>query len=67
MSALETVRLHCKALRLPTIARVAAATLEQAQREDWPLELFVLNLFEQEVYGRRQRRIERLLREAHLP
>jgi DNA replication protein DnaC len=67
MSTLETLRLHCKTLRLPTIAQVASDTLAQAQREDWPLELFLVTLFEQELHGRRQRRIARLLRTSHLP
>ncbi|RIK37066.1 MAG: AAA family ATPase [Chloroflexi bacterium] len=67
MSATETVRLHCKALRLPTVAAVISETLALAQREAWPLETFLLHLLEQEVAGRQQRRIERLLRQSHLP
>ena len=38
---LETIRTHAKALRLPTIAEVAADTLGLAQRENWPLETFL--------------------------
>ncbi len=67
MSATETVRLYCKALRLPTVAAVVGETLTLAQREAWPLETFLLHLLEQEVAGRQQRRIERLLRQSHLP
>ena len=66
MSAHESVRLHCKALRLPTIAQVAGETIMQAEKEAWPLETFLLYLLEQEVAGRQRRRIERLLKQAHL-
>jgi DNA replication protein DnaC len=67
MSAVETLRLHCKALRLPTAAQVMEETLARAQREDWSLEQGVLHLFEQELAGRQRRRITRLLKESHLP
>jgi DNA replication protein DnaC len=63
----ETIRLHCKALRLPTIADVFEQTITQAQQDAWPLDTFLLQLFEQELAGRQERRIQRLLSEAHLP
>jgi DNA replication protein DnaC len=63
----ETIRLHCKALRLPTIAEVLTETLALAEREAWPLDTFLLQLFEQELAGRQERRTQRLLSEAHLP
>jgi DNA replication protein DnaC len=63
----EVIRLHCKALRLPTVSEVAGDTIARAGREAWSLETFLLNLLEQEVDGRRRRRIERLQRESHLP
>lgn len=66
MSVHESVRLHCKALRLPTIAQVAGETIMQAAKEAWPLETFLLYLLEQEMAGRQRRRIERLLKQAHL-
>lgn len=67
MSAHETIRLHCKALRLPTLAAVFGEILGQAQREEWPLETFLVSLLEQELAGRQRRRIERLLKQSHLP
>jgi DNA replication protein DnaC len=67
MNSLEVIRLHCKALRLPTVSEVAGDTLARAQRESWSLENFLLHLLEQEVDGRRRRRIERLRSESHLP
>jgi DNA replication protein DnaC len=64
---LETIRAHAKALRLPTIAEVAADTLGLAEREDWPLETVLEHLLTQEMIGRRERRITRLTKAAHLP
>jgi DNA replication protein DnaC len=65
--ALDTLRAYCRKLRLPTAAAVVAETLETAQREAWPLETFLEHLLEQELDGRRQRRVTRLLKAAHLP
>jgi DNA replication protein DnaC len=67
MSHSETIRLHCKALRLPTIGDVFAETIALAERESWPLETFLLQLLELEAAGRQERRVQRLLSEAHLP
>ena len=64
---LDTIRAHAKALRLPTIAEVAEDTLSLGEREDWPLEAFLEHLLTQEMIGRRQRRITRLTKAAHLP
>ncbi|MCB0095747.1 MAG: IS21-like element helper ATPase IstB [Caldilineaceae bacterium] len=63
----EQLLTYCKALRLPSFAEVLTDTLSRAQRESWPLETALLHLFEQEVEGRRRRRIERFLRESQLP
>lgn len=67
MSQHEIIRLHCKALRLPTIGDVFTESIALAERESWPLAAFLLQLLEQEVAGRQERRIQRLLSEAHLP
>lgn len=67
MSGIEALRLHCKDLRLPTIAEVVEETLERSQREDWSLEQLLLHLFEAEMAGRRRRRITRQLKRSHLP
>ncbi len=64
---LDTIRTHCRRLRLPTIAQVVERSLETAQREDWPLETWLLHLLEQEMEGRRERRVDRALKAAHLP
>ena len=65
--ALDAITACCKALRLPTIAQVAEDAIATAQREDWPLETFLQHLLEQEMAGRRERRITRLLKAAHFP
>jgi len=67
MTPLERVQLHLRALHLPTAARVLPEVLALAQRDQWSLEAFVAEVLERELEGRRQSRIERLLREAHLP
>jgi len=67
MNTHEVLRQHCKALRLLSVAQVVDDTLTLAQREERPLETFLLHLLEQELAGRQQRRIERLLRQSHLP
>jgi len=67
VNSLEAIAQQCKRLRLPTLAEVVPEAVALAQQQDWSLEAFVLYLLEQEQAGRQQRRIERLLREAHLP
>jgi DNA replication protein DnaC len=64
---LETIRAHCRTLRLPTVAHIVERTLETAQREDWDLETMLLHLLEQELDGRRERRVIRALKAAHFP
>jgi DNA replication protein DnaC len=67
MSPLEAITQHCHLLRLPSLAQTVPEALTLAQQQDWSLENFLLYVLEQEATGRQQRRIERLLREAHLP
>lgn len=67
MTPLETLRDYCHLLRLPTAAAVLEESLALAQREAWPPETLLQQLLEQELAGRSQRRIARLLNAAHLP
>jgi DNA replication protein DnaC len=67
MTALETLQVRLRALRLTTAAQVVGEVVRKAQQENWSLETFACELLEQEYDGRRQRRIERLVKEAHLP
>ena len=67
MNQHEALLTYCKSLRLPTLGDVLVETLARAQRESWSIETCLLHLLEQEVEGRRRRRIERLLRTSQLP
>jgi len=61
------IRHHCKTLRLPSIVAALSETLTLAQQENWSLEDSLLYLLEAEIEGRQERRIARLMRQAHLP
>jgi DNA replication protein DnaC len=63
----DTIRTYCRTLRLPTLADVVEDTVVTAQREEWALETFLQHLLEQEMTGRGERRITRLMKAAHLP
>jgi len=52
---------------MPTAVAVADDLLKTAQRDDWSVATFLAELLDQEVEGRRLRRIERLQRSSHLP
>lgn len=67
MSTHEALRLHCKTLRLPTMLSALTDTMNLAEREGWRYDQLLLTLFEQELEGRRQRRIERHLKQSQLP
>ena len=67
MNQHEQLRLYCKALRMPTFSEVMVETLARAQRESWTIETCLLHLLEQEIEGRRRRRIERYMKSSQLP
>ncbi len=67
MTQLETIQQHFRSLRMPTAVQVVAETMVTAQQENWSLETFICDLLEQEMEGRRQRRITRLQKAAKLP
>ena len=67
MSQLETIRQHFRTLRMPTAREIIGDTLLSAQQEDWSLETFLFELLEQEMEGRRLRRIDRLQKASRLP
>jgi len=67
MTPLEAIDQHCKQLRLSTIGRIMPEALTLAGQQDWSLESFLVYLLEEEINQRQQRRIERYLRQAHLP
>jgi DNA replication protein DnaC len=65
--ALDEIHTYCKTLRLPTMSQIVDDAISTAQREDWALETFLHHLLEQEMSGRRLRRITRLTKAAHFP
>lgn len=67
MSTQEMIRLHCKTLRLPTMAAAFEEGILRAEREEWPLDVFLSHLLEQEAEARRRRRIARLQTQSKLP
>jgi DNA replication protein DnaC len=67
MSRVDTLQEHLRTLRMPTAVQVVDELLSSGLRENWSLETFLGELLEQELEGRRGRRIERLQDAAHLP
>ena len=66
MTQLDTLQKHFRTLRMPTAYEVIGEVITSAQRESWSLEAFTRELLEQELEGRRQRRIERLKKACRL-
>ena len=64
---LNAIAGHCKTLHLSALAEALPRTLTLAQEQNWTPEAFLLELLEQEIDCRQERRIERLLRGARLP
>jgi DNA replication protein DnaC len=58
---------YLKELGLPAIRRAYEELARQAQQESLSYERYLLELAQREVQERRQRRIERLLRDSRLP
>ena len=58
---------YLKELHLPTIRECFEDIARMAQQESLSYECYLLELAERECEARRQRRIERLLRESRLP
>lgn len=67
MSQTEQLQQHLHTLRMPTAVEVISDLLITATRETWSLEKFLIELLEQELEGRHQRRTERLQKSSHLP
>ena len=67
MSQTEQLQQHLHTLRMPTAVDVVGDLLITATRETWSLEKFLIELLEQELEGRHQRRTDRLQKSSHLP
>jgi len=67
VTQLETIQHHFRSLRMPTAVQIVGETVATAQKEDWSLETFLTEILEQEMEGRRLRRIQRLQKASRLP
>lgn len=67
MTQLESIQQSLRTLRMPTALQVVTDTIQIAQKENWSLEIFLDEMLEQEIEGRKLRRIERLQKAARLP
>ena len=66
MSA-DPLSLLLKSFRLPTIAEIFERTLKEAEQQGWGYRKFLEYLCESEAQDRRERKLERLLRQSGLP
>jgi len=67
VTPLDVVQTQLATLRMPTAASAFGDVVVAARQGDWSLEDFTRELLACEIDGRRQRRVERLARDAHLP
>jgi len=63
----ESLAILLRALKLPTVARLASDVAQKAEREGWSFGQYLHHLAELEVEERRRRRIQRYLKESELP
>ena len=63
----QSIRQHCKTLRMPTVAAQFQKMAEQAQREQHSYVRYLDVLLSSEVEDREHRTIQRRLKEAQLP
>lgn len=66
MSA-DALSLLLKSFRLPTIAQIFEETLREAEQQGWGYRKFLQHLCECEAQDRRERKLERLVRQSGLP
>ena len=63
----ERLGIYLKTLKLPSFASDRESVARTAKEEGWSYERYLAELCEREVADRQERRIERLLRQSHLP
>lgn len=66
MSA-DPLALLLRSFRLPTMASLFEETIQKAEQQGWGYRKFLLYLCESEAQDRRERKLERLLKESGLP
>lgn len=63
----DPLALLLREFHLPTMASICAEALEQAEKNNWGYRKFLLHLCESEAQDRRERRVQRLLKNSGLP
>lgn len=63
----ETLENHLRALRLPVAASSHTEIAFRAEREGWTFGQYLFAIAEAEMEGKRQRRVDRLLKQSGLP
>ena len=63
----DPLALLLKSFRLGTMAAIYEGILQQAEQQNWGYRKFLLHLCESEAQDRRQRKLERLLKQSGLP
>lgn len=66
-SAVESLAMLMRALKLPAFARYAEEIAQKAEREGWTFGQYLHHLAELEVHERRRRRVDRYLKASDLP
>lgn len=67
MTPVESLAILLRALKLPGFARYAQEVAQQAERDGWTFGHYLHHLAQLEVDERRRKRIERNLKDSHLP
>jgi len=63
----DPLALLLKSFSLTTMAALYESTLQQAEQQEWGYRKFLLHLCESEAQDRRQRKLERLVKQSGLP
>jgi DNA replication protein DnaC len=66
-SAIDSLGIMMRSLKLPAFARYAQEVAQKAEREGWSFGRYLHHLAELELLERRRRRIERYLNDSDLP
>lgn len=66
-SAMDSLGIMMRSLKLPAFARYAQEVAQKAEREGWTFGRYLHHLAELEIQERRRRRIERCLSDSDLP
>lgn len=67
MSETASLTMLLRALKLPTFAVHHQEIARQAEREGWPLDVYLRHLVELELSERKERKIQRLRKDSELP